>query len=310
MLYGMDIGGSKIELAVFDKQLNKQWTKRIETPHDSYDHFLSATSELVLAADRYFDSKGDLGIGIPGIVNEKTRTVYTTNIEVAKEKPFVHDLSQHLDRRVFANNDANCFALSEAYSDDFTGYENILGVILGTGLGGGIVVEKKIISGLNGLGGEIGHIKLPVTALDLLGKDIPLLPCGCGQTGCVERYLSGPGFTWLYGYFYQQTLSAPEIITQYYQHDPKALEHVDRYLELLALYLGNVLMVIDSDLIVFGGGLSNFNTIYEQLPLRLSRYLLDRMTMPRIEKARFGDSGGARGAALLVLNHRKKQIIN
>lgn len=153
-------------------------------------------------------------------------------------------------------------------------------------------------------------MKLPITASELLGKDIPLLPCGCGQSGCAERYLSGPGFTWLYDYFYKQTLSAPEIITRYYQHEAHACEHVDRYLELLALYLGNLLMILDSDVLVFGGGLSNFNTLYEQLPLRLPRYLLKRMTMPRIEKARFGETGGARGAALLMLKGQKKHLIN
>lgn len=143
MLYGMDIGGSKIELAVFDKQLNKQWTKRIATPQDTYAHFLSAICDLVWEADRHFDMKGDLGIGLPGIVNDRQGTVYTTNIEVAKEKPFVQDLSHCLDRHVLANNDANCFALSEAYDEELSQYENLLGIILGTGLGGGIVVEKN-----------------------------------------------------------------------------------------------------------------------------------------------------------------------
>lgn len=302
MLYGFDVGGTKIEIAVFDHDLKEIWRKRIPTPHDNYESFLEAFVDLVVEADSKFDGQGQIGIGVPGIVDVHNKTVFTTNIEIAKDKPFIRDLEEKLNRPIQVNNDANCFALSEALDKEFQQYNNVLGVILGTGLGGGLVIEHKIVSGLNGCSGEIGHIKLPIDALTILGHDIPLVACGCGSKGCCERYLSGTGFTWLYEHFYQIPLTAPEIIEQYYQQQPNALEHVDRYLELLAAYLGNVLMITDAELVVIGGGLSNFDEIYQQVPVRLKKYLLKTMHVPRIEKARYGDSGGARGAALLCVN--------
>ncbi|QIQ21066.1 N-acetylglucosamine kinase [Zophobihabitans entericus] len=301
MLYGFDVGGTKIELAVFDKELKEVWRKRVPTPHQSYEAFLDIFVTLVNEADERFQCQGTIGIGVPGIVDIQNKTVFTTNIDIAKNKPFIWDLETRLKRNIEVNNDANCFALSEAFTPELQQYQQVLGVILGTGLGGGIVTQHKIVSGLNGCAGEIGHFKLPLDCLQILGYDIPVIACGCGQKGCCERYLSGTGFTWLYEHFYQVSEAAPDIIKLYYQGQPEAVEHVERYLELLAAYLANVLMIIDADLVVIGGGLSNFDEIYHQLPNRLTKYLLKVMKPPRIEKARYGDSGGARGAALLCL---------
>lgn len=299
MLYGFDIGGTKIEMAVFDLALNEIWRKRIDTPHDSYDAFLFAIINLIFEADQKFNSRGQIGIGIAGIVNQKDKTVFTTNIEMVKDKPFIRDLETRVGRDIRIDNDANCFVLSEAYNPEFNHYHSVIGLILGTGLGGGLAIDHAILSGANGCAGEIGHFKLPLNATKVLGNDIPLITCGCGQVGCSERYLSGTGFAWLYRHFYQQSLSAPEIIQRYYDQDKHAIAHVDRYLELLAMYLADILVVLDVELIVIGGGLSNFEQIYTELPKRLPRYLLKMMPPPRIEKARYGDAGGARGAALL-----------
>lgn len=301
MLYGFDIGGTKIELAVFDHDLNQLWTKRIDTPQSSYQAFLDAMISLINEADQRFKIKGQIGIGIPGIINDQEKTVYTTNIEAVKNQPLMADLERAVDRPVFMNNDANCFALSEAHHKDFLQYNNVLGVILGTGLGGGIVINHQVIDGANGCGGEIGHLNLSVNMLNILGKDIPLTQCGCGLKGCCERYLSGTGFEWLYHYYFHKSLKAKTIIEHYYQGDANAKQHIDRYLELLAAYLVNVMVIVDPQLIVLGGGLSNFDLIYQEVPKRISKYLLPQMTIPRIEKARFGDAGGARGAALLSL---------
>lgn len=305
MLYGFDIGGTKIELAVFDQDLNQLWTKRIDTPKDSYQSFLNALVALINETDQRFSTKGQIGIGIPGSINDHDKTVYTTNIEAVKNKPLITDLEQAVNRPIMLNNDANCFALSEAYHQDFQQYNNVLGVILGTGLGGGIVIDHQIVNGANGCGGEIGHLSLPANMLAILGKDIPLIKCGCGLTGCCERYLSGTGFEWMYHHFYQHSLKAKTIIQHFYSEDSSAQQHVDRYLELLAAYLANVMMIIDPQLIVIGGGLSNFDLIYQEVPKRLTKYLLPRMTVPRIEKAKYGDAGGARGAALLSLAKQK-----
>lgn len=302
MLYGFDIGGTKIEIGVFDQNLNQLWCKRIATPQDSYNSFLEAVISLINEADDRFMTKGKIGIGVPGIIDEKNRTVYTTNIEMVKDKPFIVDLEKAVGRSVYVNNDANCFALSEAHDQRFSNYRNVLGVILGTGLGGGLIINHQIVAGANGCGGEIGHIRLPIDSLNILGKDIPLIKCGCGLTGCCERYLSGTGFEWLYQHFYYEKINAKTIIERYYQGHDSAKQHIERYLELLASYLGNVMMIVDAELIVIGGGLSNFDVIYQEVPQRLPKYILKQMKVPKIVKASYGDSGGTRGAALLCLS--------
>ncbi|RKS87092.1 N-acetylglucosamine kinase [Orbus hercynius] len=306
MLYGFDIGGTKIEIVVFDESLTPLWHKRIATPLTSYTAFLTSLIELIREADEKFSVQGRVGIGIPGLVNHHTGTVYSTNIAILHDKPFIRDFEHAIARSVFINNDANCFVLSEAFDDDFKSYQSVLGIILGTGVGGGIVVNQQIISGANGCAGEVGHIRLPIDVFDILGKDIPLLKCGCGLVGCCEQYLSGRGFEWLYTHFYHYTLDAPSIIERYYQGDKSAKQHVDRYLELLSAYLAHLIMIIDADLIVFGGGLSHFEAIYQHVPTRMSKYLLKQMVVPRLAKARYGDAGGARGAALLCLNQNNE----
>lgn len=304
MLYGFDIGGTKIELSVFNDNLDALWTKRIATPLTSYRDFLNCITDLVYEADDKFSQRGLVGIGIPGFINNHQRTIYTTNIEVIQNKPFVQQLEDNIRRPVVINNDANCFALSEAFHADFQGYQTVLGVILGTGLGGGIVHQQQIISGANGCTGEFGHIRLPIDALDILGWDIPIIACGCGAKGCCEKYLSGNGFEWLYAHFYQHSLSAPTIIKHYYQGQAEAVAHVERYVELLFLYLAHLNMIIDADLIVIGGGVSQFDALYQLVPKRIANYMLKQMIVPRVEKARYGDAGGSRGAALLCKNNK------
>ena len=300
MLYGIDIGGSKIEIAVFDQSLSSLWTKRIATPQNHYQDFLNSIIQLIKEADDFCQEQGSIGIGIPGIINQQNQLIYTTNINVAKNKPLVHDLEHHLARKIHIENDANCFVLSEFFSDENQSNNNMLGIILGTGFGGGLIINQRIVSGNNGCAGEIGHMSLPFSVMNTLSKPLPLIPCGCGKIGCGERYLSGTGFEWLYQHYYHTTLSAPAIITHYYQQDPKAQAHVERYLELLAAYLANVLMIVDSQIIVIGGGLSHFDEIYQQLPEKMAKYLLKQMNVPLIKKAKYGDSGGSRGAALLA----------
>ncbi|HCB1918454.1 TPA: N-acetylglucosamine kinase [Citrobacter braakii] len=295
MYYGFDIGGTKIALGVFDKQRRLQWETRVPTPRDSYDAFLDAVCNLVTEADQRFGVKGSVGIGIPGMPETEDGTLYAANVPAASGKPLRADLSARLDRDVRLDNDANCFALSEAWDDEFTQYPLVMGLILGTGVGGGLVLNGKSITG------EFGHIRLPVDALTLMGFDFPLRRCGCGQLGCIESYLSGGGFAWLYQHYYHQSLDAREIIALWEQGDEQARAHVERYLDLLAVCLGNILTIVDPDLVVIGGGLSNFTAITTQLADRLPRHLLPVARVPRIEQARHGDAGGMRGAAFLHL---------
>ncbi|MCU5774695.1 N-acetylglucosamine kinase [Erwiniaceae bacterium BAC15a-03b] len=301
MYYGLDMGGSKIALGVYDAQRRQVWSTRVPTPRDDYPQLLAVLEQLVREADQRTGEQGSVGIGVPGLPVPDDGTLFTANVPAARGKTLCADLSQRLQREVRIDNDANCFALSEAWDDEFQAYPVVFGLILGTGVGGGLIVDGKPVTGRNFITGEFGHLRLPVDALEVLGRDIPLQQCGCGKRGCIESYLSGTGFAWLWQQQYQQTLSAPDIITRYYQGDQQALAHTGRYRELLAVCLGNLLTLIDPHLVVLGGGLSNFDALYEGLEQRVAKYLLPVAKTPRFAKARHGDAGGMRGAAFLHL---------
>ncbi|MBK0035705.1 N-acetylglucosamine kinase [Erwinia sp. S43] len=299
MYYGFDIGGSKIALGVYNAQRELIWNKRVATPTQDYEQFLSVLQALTAEADAFCGCVGSVGLGIPGLPVPDDGTVFSANLPAARGRTLRADLSQRLGREVRIDNDANCFALSEAWDDEFQAYPVVLGMILGTGVGGGVIVDGKPVTGRNYVVGEMGHMRLPVDALEVLGRDIPLLTCGCGKKGCIEGYLSGSGFSWLWQHFYHQTLSAQEIITRYYQGDADALAHTERYRQLLAVCLGNLLTLLDPHLVVLGGGLSNFDALYDGLAERVAPLLLPVAKPPRFAKARHGDAGGMRGAAFL-----------
>lgn len=301
MFYGFDMGGTKIEIGVFDSDLKQIWQKRVSTPKEDYQALLDTFKSLTDEADSQFNCKGKVGIGIPGLIDRNSGIVFTTNVPAAKEKPLLKDLEYYLDRPIKMDNDANCFALSEAWDEEFRSYPSVLGIILGTGLGGGLVIDGKVFSGRNSTAGEIGHLRLPVDALSILGRDIPLVHCGCGHKGCIENYLSGRGFEWLYQHFYNEALAAPVIIENYRVGKPAAVEHVERFFSLLAVCMGNLFTLFDPHLVVIGGGLSHFDEIYHELPKRLPPHLLALSKVPKIAKARYGDAGGVRGAAFLNL---------
>lgn len=171
MYYGFDIGGTKIALGVFDNERRLRWEKRVPTPREGYEAFLTAVCDLVAEADQRFDVKGSVGIGIPGMPETEDGTLYAANVPAASGKPLRADLSARLDRDVRLDNDANCFALSEAWDDEFTQYPLVMGLILGTGVGGGLVLNGKPITGRSYITGEFGHMRLPVDALTLMGFD-------------------------------------------------------------------------------------------------------------------------------------------
>ncbi|WP_439327680.1 N-acetylglucosamine kinase [Lonepinella sp. BR2357] len=303
MLYGLDIGGTKIELAAFNAQLEKQYSERIETPKDSYQQWLQAIVDLVNRADQKFGEKGTVGLGLPGFVNRETGLAEITNIRVADNKPILQDLSALLGREVRAENDANCFALSEAWDSENQHYPFVLGLILGTGFGGGLVFNGKVHSGKVGMAGELGHLQLNYHALKLLGWDkAPIYRCGCGNQACLDTYLSGRGFELLYHDLKGEQLSAKDIIERFYAKDKTAVEFVDLFVELAAISIGNIITAFDPHLIVLGGGLSNFDYLYEALPNALPAHLMRSAKVPVIKKAKYGDSGGVRGAAALFLD--------
>ncbi|WP_305813893.1 N-acetylglucosamine kinase [Photobacterium leiognathi] len=299
MYYGFDIGGTKIEFGAFNEKLERVATERVPTPGDDYNKLIDTLVTLIKQADETFGCEGLVGIGIPGIEDARDGVVLTSNIPAAKGRTLRADLEAKLGRKVALDNDANCFALSEAWDDEHKDSPSVLGLILGTGVGGGMVFEGKVFSGLNHVGGELGHARLPLDAWLFLGENALILGCGCGQKGCIDNYLSGRGFELLYNHYYGEELKAIEIIGNYREGEAKAARHVERFLELLAICLANIFTGIDPHVVVLGGGLSNFDLIYDELPKRIPKYLLSVSVAPKIVKKKYGDAGGVRGAAFL-----------
>ena len=300
--YGLDIGGTKIELAVFNDKLEKLHSERVPTPQTSYEDWLSTIERLVNNADEKFTTKGTVGLGIPGFVNRETGLAKISNIRVADGHNIIKDLSARLEREVRAENDANCFALSEAWDESNQQYATVLGLIIGTGFGGGLVFDGKVHSGKIGMAGEVGHIQLNYHALKLLCWDkAPIYDCGCGNHACLDTYLSGRGFEMLYRDLVGEAIDAKTIITRFYQGDEKTIKFVAMFIELMAISIGNLITILDPDMIVFGGGLSNFDHIYDALPKALENHILRSAKVPVLKKAIHGDSGGVRGAAALFL---------
>lgn len=300
MYYGFDIGGSKIEFGAFDHNLQRVATHRVNTPTTNYKLLVETITQLVFSYDKKFNCLGSVGIGIPGIEDPLTKTILTVNIKAAQNKKLRLDLNKILQREVKIENDANCFALSEACAIDNKQYPTLLGLILGTGFGSGFIVNGKIITGLNHVAGELGHLRLPIDAWFKLGKNAPLFECGCGKNGCLDNYLSGRGFENLFRHYYKKSLTAVKIIELYQKKDIQALEFVDLYLDVMAISLANIFTILDPHIVVLGGGLSNFNVLYQELPTRIKKHLLPIAHVPPIIAAKHGDAGGGvRGAAFL-----------
>ncbi len=299
MYYGFDVGGTKIEFGAFDNDLKRQATERVPTPGDDYARLIETLAELVAKYDAQFNCEGSVGIGIPGIEKAEDGTVLTVNVPAAKGRTLRADLEAKIGRKVALNNDANCFALSEAWDESLQTEKLVLGLILGTGFGGGIVIDGQVVSGKNNVAGELGHMRMPIDAWLHLGENAPIFDCGCESKGCIDNYLSGRGFEMLYTHYYQTEKKAIDIITEYYAGEEKAVAFVDRYMEMLAMVFAGLFTGIDPDVVALGGGLSNFELIYEEMPKRLPKYLLSISNPPKIIKAKHGDSGGVRGAAFL-----------
>ncbi|MGH6994890.1 MAG: ROK family protein [Burkholderiales bacterium] len=264
---GIDLGGTKTEAIALDAAGREVFRKRVPTPHGDYEGTLRAIVSLVAEA-----GEGSIGIGIPGALSHATGLVKNANSTWLIGKPLKQDLERALGREVRIANDANCFALSEATDGAAAGAEVVFGVILGTGVGGGIVVRGRIVEGVNAIAGEWGHNPLPL----LRAEDMPLRPCYCGRAGCIETYLSG-----------------------------SALERdggeaaLDLYCERLARALAGVINLLDPDVIVLGGGVSNIARLYDQVPKLWPRHVFSDRIATRLLPPRHGDSSGVRGAAWL-----------
>ena len=208
MYYGFDVGGTKIEFGAFNEKLERVATERVPTPGDDYDKLVDTLVDMIQKADKEFSCEGLIGIGIPGMEDAEDGSLLTSNIPAATGRTLRKDLEAKLGRPVAIDNDANCFALSEAWDEELQGEKSVLGLILGTGFGGGLVFDGHIFSGKNHVAGELGHTRMPIDAWFHLGDNAPLFQCGCENKGCIDNYLSGRGFEQLYTHYYGEKVKA------------------------------------------------------------------------------------------------------
>ena len=291
---GIDLGGTKIEAVLLDQNGSVIFQQRSATPASDYRAILSAVLHLVLLAEDEAGQKLAVGLCTPGAISPKTGLLRNSNTVCMNGKNVYQDLQQLLQRPLRIQNDANCFALSEAMDGAAADFEIVFGVIIGTGTGGGIVFNKQLISGMHRIAGEWGHNPLPWQ------KDYDVVrDCYCGKKGCIETYLSGPGFCENVAALSEQTLSSLELANGAENGDPFCLQQMDIYYDQMARALAHLINIIDPDAIVLGGGMSNIAGIYQQVPQRLQEYVFSDYVNTRIIPPRYGDSSGVRGAAWL-----------
>lgn len=294
MRIGIDLGGTKTELVALAPEGAVLWQRRIPTPAaQGYGAIVEAIQGLVLGAERELGARGTVGVGMPGAPSRATGLIKNANTTCLIGRPFQHDLAEALQRPVRLANDANCFALSEASDGAGRGAAAVFGVILGTGCGGGVVVHGRVWDGANSIAGEWGHNPLPWPTPD----ELPGPACYCGKRGCVETFLSGPGFA--RDYTPDPKLRAEEIIARASHGEPAASACLGRYCERLAKALAVVVNVLDPEVIVLGGGMSQIEALYHEVPARWGRYVFSDRVDTRLVRAQHGDASGVRGAAWL-----------
>jgi fructokinase len=289
---GIDLGGTKIEGVLLDSTGDIKRRERFPTPQEDYPGILEAISALIamLTDDKHMP----IGIGTPGSVSPLTPVMRNSNSTCLNGKHLLADLEQYLGRAVRLANDADCFALSEASDGAGINSPVVFGVILGTGVGGGIVVDGKLVQGPSGVSGEWGHNPMPEVE-DLKRGRV----CFCGRLDCIETWISGPGLAKSYEGRAGKTLSAREIAALDASGEAMAGQVLDGYFEQLAAALAGVINILDPATIVLGGGVSNIERLYQEVPARLGKYVFSDHVGTRIVKAQHGDSSGVRGAAWL-----------
>jgi fructokinase len=292
---GIDWGGTKIEVLAMDRHGRELRRERISTPRYDYEESIREARELLLSIEREIGEVCPVGVGIPGMIDPGTGLVRNANSTWLNGKPLQEDLGIALSREVRCMNDANCLALSEAVDGAGAGKLLVFAVILGTGCGAGLAIDGKVHSGINGLAGEWGHNPLPWQRPD----EYPGQLCYCGQRGCIESWISGPGLEEDYRQSSGISASGPEIVRLGAQGDPDAQAALDRYEDRLARSLAHVVNLLDPDVIVLGGGVSQMKRLYDTVPARIGNYVFGKIAETPVCPARHGDSSGVRGAARL-----------
>ena len=293
---GVDLGGTKIEVAVLAPDNHIHWREREPTPKGDYAGTVETMAALIERAERECGRADGIGVGTPGTISPRTGLVKNANSVVLNDRPLKADLEARLGREVLMANDANCLALSESADDGAaSGADSVFGVILGTGVGGGLVVDGRVLVGRNAIAGEWGHNPLPWAATD----ESPGPACWCGLNGCIEQWLSGPAFERDHAERTGESLSGEVIVARALDGDEAAQASLARYERRLARALAHVINLFDPDVIVLGGGMSNVERLYESVPRQWDEFVFSDPITTRLVAPRFGDSSGVRGAAFL-----------
>jgi fructokinase len=298
MRIGIDLGGTKIECAALDPGGSIIYRRRVATPRHDYAATLATVSRLVSDCEHETGRTGSVGIGHPGATSPATGLIKNANSTWLNNRPLREDLERLLGRPLRLANDANCFALSEASDGAGTGAPVVFGVIIGTGTGGGVVVDGKILTGPNAIAGEWGHNPLPWPK----PEELPGPACYCGRSGCIETFLSGPGLARDHAANSPPPgtlLDAPAVAALAQEGDPVAGAAIGRYLERMSRALATVINLLDPDVIVLGGGMSNLERLYEDVPRLWGNWTFSDRVDTQLRRAMHGDSSGVRGAAWL-----------
>lgn len=292
MRFGLDLGGTKMEAVLLDDTGEIVWRERRPTPAEDYRAIIETIAALVAQAAIETAQEMTVGIGMPGSLSPKTGLVRNSNTQCLNGQAIKQDLESAMAREVRLANDANCFALSEATDGAGAGAQSVFGVIIGTGCGGGLVFDGKLQNGANGIGGEWGHNPLAAPTAD----ELPGPPCYCGRHGCNEVWISGSGFARDHEAIAGEKLTAEQIIAS---DSAAAKASFERLCDRIARALGAVINVVDPDVIVLGGGLSNVDALYTHIPEIWDGYIFSDVIETRLVKNKHGDASGVRGAAWL-----------
>jgi len=295
MRVGVDLGGSKIEIAVLDAAGRELLRRRVATPTGDYAKTLDTITGLVLAVENRLGIRASVGVCTPGAVSPATGLLKNSNSVCLNGQPLLADLQHSLQRSVRIANDADCFTLSEATDGAARGAASVFGVIVGTGTGGGLVVSGQLLAGPNAIAGEWGHNPLPWPHAD----ERPGPSCYCGKSGCIETWLSGPGLARDYRQATGVDLDAGQIAVRERQGEDGAVACLTRYTDRMARALASVINIVDPEVIVLGGGVGNIERLYRDVPQRWQQYVFSDRVDTRLVRPLHGDSSGVRGAACL-----------
>lgn len=305
MRIGIDLGGTKIEVIALDDDGAELYRQRLATPQHNYTETINTIVQLVSNAEEHTQQHGSVGIGIPGAISPTTSLVKNANSIWLIGKPLQADLEQKLNRPVKIENDANCFVVSEATDGAAKEAKVVFGVIIGTGTGGGLSINKQVLTGCNAIAGEWGHNPLPWQDTSDADQIKIQKPCYCGKADCIETFLSGPGFERQYqrlantNVSANTALNAAEIIKKANAGDTLANQCLEQYERRLAKALSHIINIIDPDVIVLGGGMSNIKRLYTNVPKYWGEYVFSDRVATKLVAPIHGDSSGVRGAAWL-----------